>query len=811
MGILNVNLDQFTPSSLRDKIKATSGLVSNTPTPSPIPTSAQRPAISPFPQPVPTPAFKQKPEAEKSWIQRGFEALALPSELTEKYLTKGKSYEKVLEDMGVGNKTVRDVTGFAGRMVLDPINLIPLGKMAGLTGKVLGKIPGVAKGLGFVDDAAKLAGKIPLPKFNFENGVFKAGLTTIEDVGRNLGEKFIPNFGKPKLYGAMKTELPTKFGIGAEKVVNRVKEIFKDIKPEEYKIVASALDQIPFISGRAVKGDLTKLVTEVGEERFKNVIMPVVRETQQIFRGELEDLIKRGRLDPETAQKFISRGGYYPHLDFAPESIKKYFAIPQFAEKRGYLNARRGTEGFTMVAPKAIAKRELSQLQDNIVQDFLSSVKKQFGVKLEKNVSMPKGFVDFIDAPKRLKELNGWALPENIASDIVASFDATNPLGVIGQGLDVFNRLWKPTATSMNPAFHFINVIGNLYNTWLGGMMDPRRFLQAMKGGFSEAEKIALQRSGILSRGQFGADLISRTFESPEGLDTLKLFEPFRQLGNFFENNARSAFFLDQKGKLLKQGLSEVEATSKAIGKVNEYLFDYLTGLTPFETNIMRRIFPFYTWARFNIPLQYKSIITQPEKVALVSKVVKALNQGGTPESDQEGISIPTPFTDADGNPIRYKPNLPIQDIFGLMRKPMDMFSPAIKEGVELSKYVLTTAAGKPQAPIDYYTGGERTNVNLPLKTQITDIIGSEAKSLFRPFRAVSRVQEEGFSPGEIARQASGGFYPVKQQQYDLQKIGRKNAINTATLQRIRKIRLDKTLTLEEKKRKVDFLLQYRR
>ena len=799
MGILNLNLEQFTPSSLKGK------------TPSAIKTPivpAIRPtSVSSIPRPAPVSSqtpIKMKTPENKSFMMKAFEALALPSELTEKFLTKGQGYEKSIENLGIKNKTAQKVGGFAGKMILDPLNFLPVGKMIGTVGKGI-------KGLGFVDDTLKLAGKIPLPKLGFESGVLKTGLTSVDDVARNLGEKFIPNFGKPELYGAMKKQIPTSFGIGAEKIMANVKTIFKDVKPEEYKIVASVLNQIPFIKGRAVRGNIIQLAAEVGEDRFKNVIMPVVRKTQEIFRGELDDLVTRGRLDAETAKKFISRGGYYPHLDFAPESIKKYFSIPQFAEKRGYLKARRGTEGFTMVAPKAIAKRELNQLQDNIVQDFLTNVKNQFGVQLGKGKTMPNGFVDFIDAPKRLKVLNGWALPENIAKDITASFDATNPLGYIGKGLDTFNRLWKPTATSMNPAFHFINIIGNMYNSWLGGLKDPRRFIQAIKGGFNDAERIVLEKSGILSRGQFGADLVARTFENPEGLDTLKLFEPFRRLGNFFENNARSAFFLDQRGKFLKEGLSEVEATSKAIGKVNEYLFDYLTGLTPFETNVMRRVFPFYTWARFNIPLQFKSIITQPEKVAVVSKVYKALNAGGVPESDQEGITIPTPFTDADGNPIRYKPNLPIQDIFQLMRRPMDMLSPLLKEGGELGHYALSTLAGKPKAPTDWYTGAERTNVNLPFRTQVGDIIKSEAQSVVRPFRAYTRTQEEGFSPSSLLRQATGGFYSVKQKQYDIQKIQRKNAINSATLNRVRKIRLDNTLTPDEKKSKIDFLMQYKR
>lgn len=811
MGILNINLDEFIPSSLRKSV---------TPTGQPV-----LPKIS-TPTRVQSQGFKPKQEINKSWMQKGFEALAIPSELTEKFVTKNQGYEKALENVGLKNKTAQKVLAFGGKMVLDPLNFIPFG----LVGKGLRKIPGLIEGAKFVGKAVKGMGKIPLPKFIFEGGVIKTGLTSLEGVAKNLGEKFLPNFGKPELYGMMKKEIPTKFGIGAEKIITNVKSIFKDVKPDEYRVVADALEQIPFIKGRAVKGDITKLASEVGTDRFKNIIMPVVRKTQEIFRGELDDLLKRGQLDKiakregisaeEIVKKLISRGGYYPHLDYASETLKKYFLkIPQFAEKRSYLLENRDIEGFSKLAPKVIAKRELNQLQDNIIQDFLKDVKTRFGVQVSAKTTVPQGFMDFVNAPERLKELNGWSLPANIAKDITDSFDATNPLGVIGQGLDVFNRFWKPTATSMNPAFHFINVMGNLYNSWLGGMKNPIRFLQGLDPRalvnemtpFNEAEKFILKKSGILTRGQFGVDLVDRTFGNAEGIDTIRLFEFFRKIGNNFENNARSAFFLDQRGKFLKKGLSEIEATRQAIKNVNEYLFDYLTGLTPFETNIMRRFFPFYTWARFNIPLQFKSLITQPQKVAVVSKLYKILNEGGVPESDQAGITFPTPFTDADGNPIRYKPNLPLQDIFNLLRRPFDSLSPAIKEGFELLKYAGTTMTGKPQAPIDYYTGKPRTDVDLPFRTQVGDIIKSETKSLLRPFRSYTKVEEEGFSPSSILRQASGGFYSVKQQQqYDMQKIKRKRDIDSATLQRIRRIRLDNTLTLEEKNKAIDFLRQYK-
>ena len=257
--------------------------------------------------------------------------------------------------------------------------------------------------------------------------------------------------------------------------------------------------------------------------------------------------------------------------------------------------------------------------------------------------------------------------------------------------------------------------------------------------------------------------------------------------------------------------MADAEATRKAIQKTNEYLFDYLTGLTPFETNTMRRIFPFYTWARFNIPLQLKSLITQPGKNALVAKFNRELNKEGKPEGDYPGISIPLWFQDSQGNPVRYRPNLPVQDIFNLMEKPLGMLSPAVKEGIELSKYVGSTMAGKPQAPINYFTGQPRTDVNLPLDVQVKDIVGSEVRDLIRPLRSVTKAAEEDFSPTGIARQLLGGTYTLNQQQAGLKPITTETARENAIKKRIQQILNDKYRTQQEKNDEINRLNNSRR
>ena len=760
MGYFNFDFEKYRPSISQGKPLQPKGLV----------TPIAQPTLKPQQVSQPSAQFVPQPAEDKSIMQKVLDAFSVPSEKTEKFLTGGKTYEERLAERGV-SEPVRNVAGFAGRMILDPLNIIPFGAI----GKVA-KIPQLLSKVG------KVTSKIP--------GVAKAT--------EALGTRFVRGYKLPKEYNLAKAEIPTKIGIGTKQIVERTKQQFAGLK----KNVIEAIPKFLEPKGAGVGVNLRALRQELGEETFGK-IRPVLRQVKEQFDSDITDLVQRGRMTGQTAKRLLNQGGYYPHTDFAPERIKQYFVRPKLGERRTYLKRRKGAEGFTFNAPKAISKREYIQFSDNVLQDFFKEVKNKFGVKIGAGKPMPEGFTEFLSSNRRTQELRGWALPARIAKDINDS--VIDPLGDLGRGIDTFNRWWKPTATSLNPAFHFMNVMGNLYNSWLGGMKDPRRFLQAVKGGFKPGEKEILERTGILARGQFGADIVSRTFDSPDIKDANRIFGAFRKTGEFFENNARGAFFLDQRSKLLRQGLSDAQANRRALGKVNEYLFDYLSGLTPFETNVMRRFFPFYTWARFNIPLQFKSLVTAPEKVALVSKVNRELNKGGAPEGDQEGITVPTPFTDSNGNPIRYRPNLPIQDIFLNPQRLFSMISPFFKETANIGLY----AGGAQKELTDPFSGQQITNKYLPIGTQIKDIAGSRAKALLRPARTVSKLEED-FTPAGFARQLLGGTYTLPRESVELRKVRKRNAINSAINQRIQQIHGNTTMTREDKLREIDNLLRSR-
>jgi len=134
-----------------------------------------------------------------------------------------------------------------------------------------------------------------------------------------------------------------------------------------------------------------------------------------------------------------------------------------------------------------------------------------------------------------------------------------------------------------------------------------------------------------------------------------------RWYGKQVENNARMGHALYQ----IDQGLSASEVREKII----TYNFDY-GNLTPTEKEVFKTVMPFYAWMRFNVPLQVKSLLSNPVRYARVPKAFNAL-EASSPEYDN--ITLPdyfqeldarrTPFRTAEDKPVYWNPNLPYQDL----------------------------------------------------------------------------------------------------------------------------------------------------
>jgi len=285
--------------------------------------------------------------------------------------------------------------------------------------------------------------------------------------------------------------------------------------------------------------------------------------------------------------------------------------------------------------------------------------------------------------PSITTKVSTYMFPKSIAQDMnkFSKFFIGDPTTNKLLGLfDKAQNAWKMMATTVRLPFHLRNMYSNWWQAYLSGINPqkmPDRLLQAISfqsgnmkniklGGKNftyEQLKRQVEDLGIHGKGWLGADIPQTFFNELEGIikgGALKKLNPFdagRKFGMMIEDNARVAVFLDQidKGKSFKDA-------SRAVRK---YMFDY-SELTDFERNVMRRVWPFYTWSRKNIPLQIQSVLQQPRKYQIYGKGMRAFAEPETkdelklkPEYFDELLYVKSPFKTNKGKPKYMSVDLP--------------------------------------------------------------------------------------------------------------------------------------------------------
>jgi endonuclease YncB( thermonuclease family) len=325
-------------------------------------------------------------------------------------------------------------------------------------------------------------------------------------------------------------------------------------------------------------------------------------------------------------------------------------------------------------------------------------------------------------APLEIKQMNDVIVHKaNMARELQF---AKNRNGLV-KIYDKFTHLLKLNQTAIMPSFHVRNAKSNLFQVWLavgsdiGDVGMHRQVYDIIKnngdmsalkdmsplaikdkdgnviGSMNWDEVYNLAKShGVVNEGFFAKDLhaldeskgvfkgkLQIKGQSLDPTDT-KGFVGYKigtHVGNKVENQAR----LFQFASHIKNGMNPADAKEM----VDKFLFDY-SDLTSFEHNVMRRIFPYYTWIRKNGKLQLSQMIDQPGKYRDAFKAMNAVDSGIDPQDQVESQYL-APFakdwkqtmlnftsTDANGKtstePVLWNPNLPFMDLQRLPN-PMDL------------------------------------------------------------------------------------------------------------------------------------------
>lgn len=158
-------------------------------------------------------------------------------------------------------------------------------------------------------------------------------------------------------------------------------------------------------------------------------------------------------------------------------------------------------------------------------------------------------------------------------------------------------------------------------NGWGVGFISPedpgniRRNVQHMKRHAPidpERQLLKLARENWKAGGKVGKPYIGPP--RPEIAERIKL----GLLGEhpWVESGFRFGSYVDDRIRMshVLQKLRQGNSIDEAVQSMKKVFFDY-TQLSPFEKQWMKRVFPFYSWSRKNIPFQLEMMVRRPDRI----------------------------------------------------------------------------------------------------------------------------------------------------------------------------------------------------
>ena len=273
------------------------------------------------------------------------------------------------------------------------------------------------------------------------------------------------------------------------------------------------------------------------------------------------------------------------------------------------------------------------------------------------------------------------------------------------------------------------------------------------------------------------ADTLRREVKRTSDKAVKKALLTPRELGDKLETWVRLAHMLDrlQKGWTVKEAASDVRL----------YHVDY-RDLTTVEKNLFRRLAPYYTYMRKNVPIQLRLLFTKPGVFTglghLIANSYAALKDANfqedpaVPEYLKRGLALPLTM-DSEGNIMFLNWNLPLSDLARLQYdlgdlfnvNVIDMLSPIIKWPFEES----TNAIFSTGAPIEKYEGervplipGVEDGPKIPRKLDYTiqqlGVVEAARKTLGQALQSALGVEQAPLKPAQVPIVSS--LLPIKSQ-----------------------------------------------
>jgi hypothetical protein len=371
--------------------------------------------------------------------------------------------------------------------------------------------------------------------------------------------------------------------------------------------------------------------------------------------------------------------------------------------------------------------------------------------------------------------------------DMVAILDNKKELGALAGLYDKYLNFYKGNKL-LSPTYLLNNLTGNSSNLWLSGInvteqakYAPNALKVVSQGKDLYARKLAGEAMSAsddyiatifekLSRtGTFGVDATFSMYDVPKSI--MKYLETGVESKNLAKDIATFIPRLNAKGNDVLDGMARAIVIMKgmddpsylrklgvedAVEAMRKVMFDP-NEMTAFEQNTVKRIIPFYTFAKKNLAYQFDNLGKNGNRYNKLMKAIKSLQKsatGGNEENMAEylknNLYIPIPILKEDGSYTIIRTQLPFGNFVSMVDNPVNemvnMVGPAIKTPFELATGTNTFTG----LPIENFEG--EMSKNIPFMTKKAEHILSATTGLDVPLKTGSRVYQ-----GISDTMASGG------------------------------------------------------
>jgi hypothetical protein len=372
---------------------------------------------------------------------------------------------------------------------------------------------------------------------------------------------------------------------------------------------------------------------------------------------------------------------------------------------------------------KAFFTRESQVVSDKITRDFLDGFVNKYGKSLESFKS--------IDEARNagyslLREKGVWGkelgyIPKwdaKFIQDMLSPEFKTIDTLAKATGFDAVTSLFKRGVTGLFAPFHVRNFVsGQIQNFETLGVqaLNPKNIASGQKLAYNLVKGVKMNDKAMqmfADRFKFSSfytnefdmaqkagqslDQYQKLFSGARIGKTLKTgglsaeaipFKVGRAVGNYIE--------LQQKATAYVTALGQGKSIPQALELAEKAGFDYRV-LTKFESQILRRIVPFYSFTRKNIGLQLRTLGENPQRI---NQVIRSIENIGEQPTEEEKASLPDYIKESFGIKIgdsasglkQYLSSLgtPIEQFAGLFKQnpilgAISQMNPLLKAPLEI-------------------------------------------------------------------------------------------------------------------------------